>query len=112
MTSNKKFTMPLYSSLVYQDRYTSMEQAEKLDNKFSANLRTFFQYNTLVESALKNIKMNQSVLQLGITFGNQMDMVAQTVGAYGQYDILDISAFQVARNKENYGNVYPCMNFC
>lgn len=104
-----KNKLPAYSQVIYGDIYNDLEKSIALDSVWSANMRTFFQYNKLVDAALKNIKINQSVLQLGLVFGNQIDQVAQAIGAYGQYDIFDINGFQVARNQEKYGNIYPAL---
>ncbi|MBR6663623.1 MAG: hypothetical protein IKL33_02220, partial [Alphaproteobacteria bacterium] len=95
--------IPSYSGVVYGDIYSDVDKSNSLDNKFVCNLRTFFQYDRLVNAALHGIKINQSVLQLGLVLGNQMDQTAQRIGAYGQYDILDVNGLQVSRNKEKYG---------
>ena len=110
MGEKKVSKIPFYSSFVYGDIYNSLEASEALDTKFSARLRTFFQYDRLVASVLRHIKMNQNVLQMGLVFGNEIDQVAQTVGAYGQYDIIDVNPLQVSRNQEKYGAVYPCLH--
>lgn len=102
--------IPSYSGVVYGDIYSDVDKSNSLDNKFVCNLRTFFQYDRLVNAALHGIKINQSVLQLGLVLGNQMDQTAQRIGAYGQYDILDVNGLQVSRNKEKYGHIYPAMN--
>ena len=101
--------LPAYSAFLYGDVYNNLDRSTSMDTKLSANLRTFFQYNTLVSSLLKNIKKDQSILQMGLVFGDEMDSVAQAVGAYGQYDIIDINSLQISRNQEKYGNVYPAM---
>lgn len=101
--------LPAYSRVIYGDIYNDLDKSTALDSNWSARLRTFFQYDRLVEAALRNIKMNQSVLQLGLVFGDEIDRVAQRVGAYGQYDILDINGLQVSRNQEKYGNIYPAL---
>ena len=102
--------IPPYSGIVYGNIYSDVDKTNSLDNKFICNLRTFFQYDRLVNAALHGIKINQSVLQLGLVLGNQIDQTAQRIGAYGQYDILDVNGLQVSRNKEKYGHIYPAMN--
>ena len=106
---SKKNKLPAYTQVVYDGIYNDLAKSIALDSVWSANLRTFFQYDKLVEAALNNIKMNQTVLQLGLVFGNQIEQTAQRIGAYGQYDVLDINGFQVSRNQEKYGNIYPAM---
>lgn len=102
--------LPAYSRVVYGEIYDNLDKSTAMDSNFSAKLRTFFQYNRLVNAALHNIKINQSVLQLGLVFGDEIDQVAQSVGAYGQYDIFDINDLQISRNREKYGNVYPALH--
>lgn len=102
--------LPAYSRIVYGDIYNNLDKSTAMDSRLSANLRTFFQYDKLVEAALHGIKINQSVLQLGLVFGDEIDQVAQRVGAYGQYDIFDINSLQISRNKEKYGMLYPALN--
>ena len=105
--------LPAYTKVVYEDVYNKLSCSISRDTQLSANLRSFFQYNRLVDAVLKNIKINQKVLQLGLTFGDQIDRVASVVGAYGQLDVFDINKLQVARNKEKYGNIYPSLKiFC
>lgn len=103
--------LPAYSRVIYGDIYNDLDKSNALDSNWSASLRTFFQYHKLVDAALRNVRMNQSVLQLGLVFGDEIDQVAQRVGAYGQYDILDINGLQVSRNQEKYGNIYPALKF-
>ncbi len=58
---------------------------------------------------MREIKMNQSVLQLGVVAGNEIDEAAMAVGAYGQYDIIDVNSEQVKRATEKYWKVYQGM---
>lgn len=109
-TLPEEVKVPAYTSLIYGDIYNNLENSSKLDSVSSARKRTFFQYQKLINSMLREIKMNQSVLQMGLTFGDEIDQVAQRIGAYGQFDVIDVNALQVARNKEKYGNIYPAMN--
>ena len=101
--------LPAYSEFVYGHIYNDLDKSNARDNDFSANLRTFFQYDKLIESSLFPVKMNQAVLQMGLVFGGQIDAVARCVGAYGQYDVLDINGLQVSRCQEKYGNIYPAL---
>ena len=57
----------------------------------------------------KDLKINQSVLQLGVTFGSQIDEAAMAIGAYGQYDIIDINQHQISRITEKYWKVYSSL---
>lgn len=102
----QKISLPPYIDFIYGDLYKDINKCMSRDNTILCKLKTFFQYKTLVNAAVNEVKRNQSVLQLGITFGNQIDEVAMAVGAYGQYDIVDINPIQVSRVTEKYWKVY------
>ncbi len=111
MTTSKisKSDLPAYLDVIYGDIYNSADECTRRDNNFLSNIKTFFQYKRLVNSVVRELKMNQSVLQLGVVFGNEIDEVAMAIGAYGQYDIVDISPVQVNRITDKYWKVYQGM---
>ncbi len=104
-----KSSLPAYLDVIYGDIYNNSDKCAELDNNWSCNLRTLFQYKKLVNAAVRELKMNQSVLQFGVVFGNEIDEVAMAVGAYGQYDIMDINPIQVNLVTEKYWKVYQGM---
>lgn len=102
--------LPAYINVIYGDLYKNPRKCSAMDSVISCGFRTFFQYKKLVDSLTKEIKMNQSVLQMGLTFGNQIDEVAMAIGSYGQYDIMDVNPYEIDRVNEKYWKVYNCMN--
>lgn len=102
--------IPAYSEFLYGNIYNNLDKSAALDTKRSAAWRSFFQYSKLVSATLREVKMNQRVLQIGLTFGNEIDELAGRIGAYGQFDIIDINSLQVERNKEKYGFMFPALN--
>ena len=109
--SNNKFSLPVYTKLVYGDIYNNLNILNKRDSMLSVNLRSFFQYSKLVDASLRDVKLNQKLLQLGIVFGNQIETTAGCIGAYGQYDVLDVNDLQISRCQEKYEKIYPCLRF-
>lgn len=103
--------LPAYIDLLYGDVYNDMDKSNLRDHKWSVQLRSLFQYQNLVNAAVREVKMNQRVLQMGATFGNELDQIAQRVGAYGCFDVIDINQHQVDRCLEKYGDMYPGMHF-
>ena len=89
--------LPAYIDLLYGDVYNDMDKSNLRDHKWSVQLRSLFQYQNLVYAAVREVKMNQRVLQMGATFGNELDQIAQRVGAYGCFDVIDINQHQVDR---------------
>lgn len=116
MTDNKNLTslipsrLPAYAEVLYGDVYNDFDRYRVLDSQKSADRRSLFRYDELVEALLKEVKMSQIVLQFGCVFGSQMSRLADHIGAYGTYDIIDINHFQVDCAKEKYGSHYACMD--
>ena len=65
----------------------------------------------MTNALLKEIYPGAKVLQLGCTFGRQMEETATKIGAYGIYDVLDISNIQLKRCKEKFGNYYSQVRY-
>ena len=113
IAKNTKPKLPAYQEVIYGDIYGDKNKCAAMDNVFGCSLRTLFQYKKLVNAAVQELKMSQSLLQLGVVFGNEIDEVAMAIGAYGQYDIVDVNPFQVERVTEKYWRVYQGMKvFC
>lgn len=106
ITNSPKNSLPAYIDFIYGHIYKDPVKMVSMDNDIRCSLKTFFQYKKLVNSVVKELKMNQSVLQLGVVFGSQIDETAMAVGAYGQYDVVDINQYQVSRINEKYWKVY------
>lgn len=110
-SSSDYIKLPAYSDIIYGAIYNDMSKSKLYDKGWFVKLRSLWQYDKLVSSTLREIKMNQKVLQLGATFGNQIDRVAERVGAYGFYDVIDVNANQIERCKGKYANAgYPALN--
>ncbi|MBR2923122.1 MAG: class I SAM-dependent methyltransferase [Alphaproteobacteria bacterium] len=103
--------LPAYLDFIYGHIYNDMKQCEKEDKIIACNLRTFFQYRLLINSLNKELKMNQDVMQFGISFGNQIEETALTIGSFSRYDILDICNNEIDRAKEKYSKIYTSITF-
>ncbi len=103
--------LPLYLKEIYGDFYNSETLCLWADKPWLRTLFSFGNNLKLINSALKEISQGDKVLQLGCTFGLQMEQVALRVGRYGQYDIVDVSNIQIARCKAKYGNLYTQMGY-
>ena len=105
-----------YSKLVktpayYKEFYAKFYENEKicrfLDNDKVLYVLSQGLYPQLVQDVVKEISPNSNVLQMGCTFGSQIEAVADKVGPYGHYKVIDISRKQLARcqNKIVYNRV-------
>ncbi|MCQ2741137.1 MAG: class I SAM-dependent methyltransferase [Alphaproteobacteria bacterium] len=101
--------LPAYISFIYGDLYRNQKKCAARDSKFSCDWRTFFQYGKLVSSLCSEIKRNDSILQMGLVFGNQIDETAMATGSLARYDIIDINEEEVKRFNNKYLKVYPGM---
>lgn len=88
-------SLPLYSEAIYGDIYNSSVKSRLRDTKMSVFMRSFGQNKTLVDSLIREIKVGSQVLQTGLSFGNELEEAAFSVGAYGQFDIIDINPTQI-----------------
>ena len=103
--------LPAYITEIYGDLYENEKKCSARDSVFKCKIRSFFQYKKLVNALTSELSSGQNVLQLGITFGSQLDETASAIGALGTFDVIDINPMQVARAKEKYGNIYRCLKF-
>lgn len=89
--------IPLYLKELYGDFYNNKALLAWADKEWIKAFLSFGCRKTLVNSLLKEIIPGLKTLQLGCTFGDQMEDTAQKIGIHGMYDILDISQIQLKR---------------
>ena len=109
INSQTRESLPVYLTEIYGNLYEDDCQCAKRDHILSCQIRSLFQYKKLVNAVISELKSEQNILQMGVTFGSQIDEVASFIGAEGNYDIIDINAKQIIRAKEKYGHIYPCL---
>lgn len=103
--------IPLYLKEVYGDFYNKAKLCAWFDKNWMQSLLTLGNKTKLTNALLKEIYPGAKVLQLGCTFGRQMEETATKIGVYGIYDILDISNIQLKRCKEKFGSHYPQVRY-
>lgn len=103
--------IPLYLKEIYGDFYNKPKICAWFDKNWMQSLLTLGNNKKLTNALLKEIYPSCKVLQLGCTFGRQMEETASKVGVYGIYDILDISNIQLKRCKDKFGNYYPQVRY-
>ena len=113
MSINKNFQeLPPYLNVIYGHIYNDQKRCQKEDSLFLSNLRTFFQYRTLINALNVEIPTRSSVLQFGISFGNQIQETAYTIGSLSKYDILDACQSEINRAKKKYSRLHVNITFC
>ena len=102
MTDDKKLPayMDVFANRIYQNRFWS----SVLDDERVTSLRTLFSNDALVIDLAKEVAKNAHVLQIGLTFGNQIETIYQKVCKQGKYDIFDVSDTQINAANEKFGH--------
>ena len=102
---------PKYWKKFYGWLYGDKFWSNLLNQKYLLSLLTLGNNKRLAKATLREIKKNDKVLQIGITFGPLISRAAHKIGQYGCYDILDVSSTQISILKSQYKHVYPWMKF-
>lgn len=103
--------LPLYLKEIYGDFYNSETLCLWADKPWLRTILSLGNNLKLINAALKEVTPGDKVLQLGCTFGLQMEQMALRIGRYGQYDIAEVSNIQIARCKAKYGSLYTQMGY-
>lgn len=107
----KTIIVPDYQREFYSWVYTNQKLCKFLDKPFVCNLLSFGNRNKMISSCVAEIEPKDTVLQMGLTFGSQIEAVAEKIGIYGEYDIADVSPTQIKRCRDKYEYKYPFMHF-
>jgi len=90
---------PAYLRGLYGFLYSGTHLAKFLDDDRIQTLLTFGFETKLIDDMLEDIGTNSSVLQIGCTFGSQMQKTAEKIGKYGSYVVADVSKTQLKEAK-------------
>ena len=94
--------LPKYLTTIYPNIYFNSYLYNFLDNKVIQNILTLGYHNILTEELKKELSPQSNVLQLGITFGSQIDKTYSVIGQLGSYTILDILPNVIENCKEKH----------
>ena len=88
---------PSYISQLYPLIYHNKKIYRFLDDDRIQTVLSFGFRRRIIDDMLENIKTNSSVLQIGCTFGGQMQKTADKIGRYGSYVVVDALPEQIER---------------
>ncbi len=91
---------PAYIKELYGFIYKNKGVSHFLDDDRIQAILTFGAKKTLIADLLEEIGTNSSVLQIGCTFGSQMQKTADKIGRYGSYVVSDVLPVQIDRCRE------------
>lgn len=89
MTKTTK-KLPAYLTKIYSNLYFNKHLYNFLDNALVQNILTFGYHNILTNELKKEVSPHSNILQLGATFGSQIDKTYSALGMLGSYTIIDI----------------------
>lgn len=98
MVKNSKVVkIPSYVHEIYGKIYENEKLCRYLDDERIVSLMTLGFQNRMVNDVVAEISTNSKVLQIGCTFGRQIEAVAEKIGAYGKYVVVDVCPQQLER---------------
>lgn len=108
---NTPALIPPYQQEFYSWLYESKRLTKLLDRPWLLNLLTFGNSRRLADMCLEEIAPHQRVLQMGVSFGDQLGRMADKLGVYGRLDVVDVSLTQLRHVRNKYRFLHPSMNF-
>ena len=96
--------LPPYMSILGNKVYASRKWSAVLDDPRIVGLSYFGAQNKILKDLWHDINRNSHVLQIGLTFGNEIITVYGKVHLQGKLDIFDISQTQIDFARERYGH--------
>ena len=102
MPKDKK--MPPYMNMLFNKIYGSETLSNVFDDPRIVYAGNLGATDTIMKDLLHDVTKNAHVLQIGLTFGPQIEKIYNKVAKHGKLDIFDISAVQIARAKEKYSH--------
>ncbi len=94
--------IPKYLTKIYPSLYFNYYLYSFLDNGLIQNILTLGYHNILTEELKKELSPQSNVLQIGATFGSQIDKTYSTIGQLGTYTIIDILPNVIENCKEKH----------
>lgn len=94
--------LPPYMNIHSNKIYHKRGLCGILDDDRVARLNSFYAYKKIIKDLLRDITKNAHVLQIGLTFGNEISAVYEKVHKHGKFDIFDVSEDQLEMARERY----------
>ncbi len=108
---SKDFPLPLYQSEIYPHLYREEKWFNLFSKKWVNNLVSLFTRDKIIDSFIGDIYPASKVLQMGISFGDEIERVADQIGYQGRFDIIDVNNAQISFKQAALSDMYPQVNF-
>jgi len=96
--------LPEYMNVGMNNQYKYSILSAIFDDSRIEALSNLWLSKRIIKELLKDITKNAHVLQIGLTFGNEITAVYEKVNKKGKLDIFDVSETQINLAKEKYKN--------
>lgn len=95
-------SLPPYMRILYNKIYAEKNISGLLDDERIVKLFHFGLKKKIMKDLLRDISKNAHVLQIGLTFGDEIECIYQKIRKQGKLDIFDVSEKQISLAKEKY----------
>lgn len=99
--------LPPYMQILFNKIYQNKILTALFDDERIVKLAHFGIKKKIMKDLLRDVAKNAHVLQIGLTFGDEIDCIYQKVKKQGKLDVFDVSALQLeyAKNKYEQKNI-------
>ena len=94
--------LPAYMEIFANKIYSCPKLSNVLDDSRVVKLRSLWSYNQIIKDMLRELTKNAPVLQIGLTFGDEITEVYEKIFRKGKFDIFDVSETQIKRAQTKY----------
>lgn len=94
--------LPPYMDILANKIYKSSWFSGILDDNRVTTILNLGANRRIMKDLLRDITKNAHVLQIGLTFGDEIDAVYEKVYKHGKFDIFDVSEQQIKRAETKY----------
>ncbi|MDO4162588.1 MAG: methyltransferase domain-containing protein [Pseudomonadota bacterium] len=100
----KKYdALPPYMDILFNKLYKNKIFSGVCDDERIVKLAHFGLHKKIITDLLRDVSKNAHVLQIGLTFGSEIEMIYQKVKKQGKLDIFDVSETQLSLAGKKYG---------
>lgn len=99
--------LPPYMQILFNKIYKNKILTALFDDERIARLAHFGLKKKIMKDLLRDVAKNAHVLQIGLTFGDELEQIYAKIKKQGKLDVFDVSALQVdfAKNKYERKNI-------
>lgn len=95
---------PAYMNILFNKIYAHSKICGLLDDSRVVQLTDFGATNKLIKDLLRDVPKNAHVLQVGLTFGTEIDALYNKIHKRGKLDIFDLSSTQISLAAQKYAD--------